>query len=226
MSRPKPNKASPYFTSYGYRGLSDEATSALIKALGYRLADLAAESVPHQLEEIILAVERALGIYTDGAQHLDHIPRPTHYVNAFRPIERQARKLSETLFDMGQYFSDELLNRGVDSNSFAAELVNLAETSKAIIRDFSGKSSKGRRKNIARAEVIKRLLDIFRSNYQGPLKSREHRGGLQFAAEWEHQEFAFVRTALKDADIPANSNELPRLIRAAKNVHNTRRREQ
>jgi hypothetical protein len=242
MPRAKPNKASPHFVSHGHP-LSDAAKAKLINLLDYGESNAKTSAQKTGLGRMILDVEQALGIYVDGAQHIDNIPRPTHYVSAFRPIEREARKLSERLFEMTYYFSDQLSTRNVEPNNIAADLLTLAEVSKTVIGTFKGKPSMGSPRNTALCEVIRRLRHIFRNKYQGPRTGRARNGAFQFRAEEEKQELAFVETALRDARvIPKGYRELPRLFldprcalpeerqsvmrRIAKKVHHNREREQ
>jgi hypothetical protein len=231
MPRPKPNKASPHFIShgqplsdtakaklidllgYGKVNLLEESIHHQMPGMKIlrrehgaplqlvRDADTMRAAEKTNVGNIILDVEQALGIYIDGAEHLDHVPRPTHYVNAFTPIERQARKLSELLFEMGYYFSDELYKRNLDPNNIAADLLKLAEVSKTAIGDFNGKPSRGAPRNTALCEVIRHLRRIFRNNYKGPLTGRKKKNNIQYRAEEERRELSFVEEALHDARI-------------------------
>lgn len=206
MPRPGPYKAPPKRILRRHR-LSDKARSKLIDLLGY------SASPPTSTGEMILDVENVLGICVSDAEHPDRTPRPAHYVNEFRPIERQARKLSQLLLEMDQYFSEQLSTRNLHPDSIAADLVKLARASKDVIEDFKARPSTGAPKNAVLCAAIRELRHIFRNKYQGVRTGRTRRGAFQFSAEEEKRELAFVEAALLDARIiRVGFRELPRLF--------------
>lgn len=206
MPRTRLPKGQPHFISRF--ALSDTAKAELLALLG----PLASPVDPL----IIGKIEYALGIATDGEQHLNNPPRPADYVRAFKSIESKARALSEELFELNYYYDEQLSRRGVDPNGIAAELLKLAEVSKATIQDFVGKSSKGARKNAALLETIRHLKSIFRDSYRGPVADRQKSRAFTSLSEWEKRQQKFIRTALTDARCIRQSctdADLQRLIR-------------
>ena len=99
--------------------------------------------------KIILAVEFTLGIYIDGEHHLDHIPRSSHYVAAFKPAEKEALKLLKRLEGWTDYFREQFVLRGANIHSIERALASLVKVSAAVIKDCEKASSKGAPRNTA-----------------------------------------------------------------------------
>jgi hypothetical protein len=243
MPRPKPKTASPTFLAYPHT-LSDGAREKLLDLLGYPGFDLRQEAIDRQmpghrvrrsepgaplllvkdpdadkrprtdLGMAILKIEGALGLFVDGAQHLDNIPRPADYVATFKRLRTKAADLLNDVTGTSGYFQDQFQLKGADLHAIETALAVMLDTSNKVLREFEGKSSKGARKNNALCEVIRRLRKVFRDNYSGPRTGRVKRGAFQFKGEEERRELEFVKTALVDARIimPAY-RELPRLLR-------------
>jgi len=179
----------------------------LIDLLGY------GASQPTSMDNMILDVENVLGVCVSDKRHPDRAPRPAHYISEFTPIERQARKLSQLLLEMDQYFSQQLSTRNLYPDSIAADLVKLARVSKDVIEDFKARPSTGARRNAVLCAAIRELRRIFRNKYQGARTGRDQRGAFQFYAKEEKLELAFVKAALLDAGIIWDGyRELPRLF--------------
>jgi hypothetical protein len=151
------------------------------------------------------AIENALGFFIGGQKHLDHIPRPAHYLREFQPIRRQAHSLYKMLDDMGDYFRSELTGTGADVSAIEAALHSLVHTSDAVLEKYKRVSSKGAPKNAALMETIKKLRHIFRSQYVGERTGRTKKGAFISMGEEEKCEVAFVKTALFDARIIPSS---------------------
>jgi hypothetical protein len=247
MPRAKPSNASPVFTAYphtlsdaakvkllellGYGGLdlleesvqhqfpdakivAREPGAPLVLA---RNSNSQSDAKPTNVGKAILDVERALGLYIDGAKHLDNIPRPIDYVRAVRPVRKKAYELFNEMVALSQYYSDQLKLKGVDVDSLELVLASLVDAAGKVVNEFESMPSQGARKNTALTEVIQRLRGIFRDNYRGPITERKTRGAFQWKATQETQELLFVKTALLDARIiKKNYKELPRLFRDAR----------
>jgi len=204
MTKPKAKKAQPTFFLYPH-SLGDETKKRLAELLG------------NDDYQAILDVEITLSLGTDGAVHLDDIPRPADYVSAFRPISKDAVRLVNALMGLGGYFSEEFTKRGVNQDAIETQLLSLLSVSEAVIGEYKAKPSKGAKKNNALSEVIDRLRGIFWKYYKGLKGQRKSKNGFQSLSEDERSEGEFVKVALLDARIiPQNFNDLPRLIRQSR----------
>lgn len=239
MPRPKPKNVSPTFISRGHP-LSDEVQTELIGLLGFGKVDLLEETVRRQhpgmkilsrepgaplqlvrdpdfvpstgpdMGKIILDLERALGLYVHGREHLDNIPRAADYREVFRPIRRAALKLFGTLNNLSEYHREQIDSRGAKFQELRSALGLLAGVSADIVNDFRGKSSAGRGENRALMETIGRLRGIFREYYRGPRTAHGASGAVTSRSIEEEPEEQFVRTALDGAKIKYSN--LPRLM--------------
>jgi len=117
--------------------------------------------------EAIRMVEIAIGLYIDGAQHLDNIPRPSDYRVAFQPVGRSASKLLNTIEEWSDCYRDQFTSRGKDISEIERALETLSDVSDAVMKEMAGKSSKGAGKKVALPEVIRLLRLAFRNHYQG-----------------------------------------------------------
>lgn len=238
MPRPKPKTASAVFFARAH-SLSDTQKNQLLELLRYDADSLKAAEIPgYQVlkrepgapllvakvpksdapiknpYDAILYVESALGLGVEGAQHLDNIPRPADYREAFRPVGRTAWKLLNTLTSWTEYFCGQFTLRGQDIHEVERALAILVDVSAAVTRDMAGKSSKGARKQNALTEVIRRLRRTFRDYYQGKRTERNRQGAFESLAQWEKDELAFVDTALLAARLVRKGHyDLPRLFR-------------
>lgn len=246
MPRVKPSKAEPSFTSYGHRlsetakaklidllgygkvDLLEESVchqlpgmKVLKREPGAPLElahDPNAKDAARQMNvgKIVLDVETALGIYIDGADHIDRIPRPADYIATFKPIRRDAAKLLNALTALTEYYRGQFKQKAADINAIEQSLASLVDTSNAVLREMEVRSSKGARRNTALTEVTRHLKRIFRGNYRGPATGRKKRGAVVQSADWENRQRDFIRTALIDGRcIPRTykDTELQRLIR-------------
>lgn len=162
----------------------------------------------------ILDVEAIIDLYHSGAPQLDAPPRATDYLGAFKPVQRKASDLLDTLSSWTGYYRDQFKLKGADINAIERELASLVNVSNAVVEDFKKMSSKGARKNTALIVVILRLREVFRKYYQGERAARERKGAFEQRPLWEKQEFQFVQTALRVGRIiPEGYRELPRLFR-------------
>jgi len=243
MPRPKPKNAAQNFIARGHP-LSEAAGAELVALLGFGKVDLLEEFVRRQhpgmkilskepgallqlvrdpdfvpstgpdVGKIILDVEQVLGLYVNGAEHLDNVPRPADYREVFKPIQREAFKLFGTLNNLSEYYREQMDLRGAGFQELRSALGKLAGVSGDIVKDFQGQSSKGAPRNTALAEVTRRLRRIFRDNYRGPRTARARRGAFQSLADWERREEKFIGTALLSARIiPKGYRGLARLLR-------------
>lgn len=183
MPRSKPKKAEPRFSAHSYQ-LTEDVKGKLCTLLG------------NSVEKAILDVEKTLGLGHYGAVHMDDIPRPADYIAAFKPIEREAIRLHNSLCELGGYFGAQFTKNGADQGAIEAALLSLISVAGAVVNDFEALPSKGAPKNNALTEVIRRLRRIFRDNYKGPQTGRTRKGSLEYRAKEEEYEVAFVVTAL------------------------------
>ena len=213
MPRPKSSKALPSFYVQGHK-LSGGARAKLIELLGYGNSNRQDPAASKDPAKIILDIETALGMYLDGYQHLDYIPRPADYVAVFKPLYREANKLLNDLCGLSGYYNEQLKLQGMNVHNFKPELASLLDAANAIVKDFENRSSKGAPKKNALMATIRELRCIFRDHYEGPRDDRRRRGA------WEHE---FVEVALmdmqdaRDAAI-AEGGGLPRLFPSIRSV--------
>ncbi|MDA0577491.1 MAG: hypothetical protein O3B24_05270 [Verrucomicrobia bacterium] len=141
------------------------------------------ETPPNDPFEAIRVVEIAIGLYIDGAQHLDNIPRPSDYRVAFQPVGRSAFKLLNTIKEWSNYYREQITKRGKNICEMERALEALVEVSAAVLREMGGKSSKGAGKKFALIEVIRWLRLAFRNHYQGKSSAmkRTEREFVEFA---------------------------------------------
>ncbi|MGH8627512.1 MAG: hypothetical protein ACREYC_20325 [Gammaproteobacteria bacterium] len=171
--------------------------------------------------KIILDIETALGIYVDGYQHLDDVPRPADYVAIFEPIYRDATKLLNTVGQLHGYYSEQLRLKGVIPHKIAQELASLVDAANAVVKDFENRSSKRAPKKNALTATIRKLRCIFRDHYEGPRDDRRRRGAweLEFVevALGDLRDAAIIAEGAWDAAI-AEGVDLPRLFRDPRSV--------
>lgn len=161
----------------------------------------------------ILDVEAALGLYVNGAHHFDEIPRPTDYVKAFKPIEKKAIELYNLVCELGGYESNQFVLEGADQDSIEAALLELYRVAGSVIKAFDGLSSKGAKKDNARAAVVRRLRQIFHDYSQEPIIGSIQKTPFKCREEAEQRELEFVKIAMEDAKIPKSYVDLPKLFR-------------
>jgi hypothetical protein len=190
------------FTVMPHR-LSLAATEQLNALLDRKSADIAA----------LRKVEAALGLAIDGAKHLDHTPRPADYVAEFERVRRDAFELFERLGEWTEYFCDAAQLHGCDIDDVLRTLASLVDAGTAVMKEHSGRSSRGAPKKTALMEAIRQLRCIFRDYYGGLREGRKRRGAFVFAAEQERREFEFVNAALLDVNVVCGENELRRALR-------------
>lgn len=183
MPRPKAKKAEPRFSVHSY---------PLPEDIKGKLSEL----LDNSAAKAIIDVEKALGLGHYGDVHMDYIPRPTDYVSAFKPIEKDAIRLHNSLCELGGYFSEQFPKNGADQDAIEAALLLLAQVAGAVVKDFEALSSKGAPKNNAITEVTRRLRRIFRDNYKGSQTGRTKKGAFEFRAKEEKLEVEFVVMAL------------------------------
>ena len=193
--------------------------------------------------KILGNIEVALGLYVDGAEHIDNIPRPSDYVNTFEIIRKRAIPLLQSVSGMSAYFRGQVDSEGGNIHEIEQAIGSLFDISGKIIKKFEGAQSKGAKKNTALTQVILRLRRIFRANYHGPRPGRSRQGAISYRSVEEKQELDFVKTALLDARIiPKGMKNLSQLFldprcavlaeraevieRPAKKVYRTREREE
>lgn len=223
MPRPKRKRASAHFIARGHP-LAIEQKRALLRLLryddttieagetpGYRVlkrelgAPLLVQKIPESEAparnpwNAILAVENALGLGIEGAEHLDNIPRPADYRQEFERARRAAIPLINIVTGWGDYYREQFTQRGHDIHKVEQALAILFDVSGDVVRQMKGKQSTGRPKAIAGTEVIRRLRRIFRDWYLGPMSERSRQGAFQSRAQWEKDEHAFIETALAAA---------------------------
>jgi hypothetical protein len=172
-----------------------------------------ADRLAGNLGRTMLNIELALGVYVDGAEHIDNPPRPADYIRAFNSLRSRAMDLYDTLTGLTDYYVDQLAVRGADADELAKAVASVADISTAVIKDFDGRSSKGARKETALTQVARQLKRIFRDNYCGPVGKRRKSGGITHLPDHEKAEKAFVRAALLDARIISNTFDISRLLR-------------
>jgi hypothetical protein len=163
------------------------------------------ESKLTKVGQLLASIENALAVYLSGEKHLDHVPRPAHYVAALKPISRDAERLVKTLIGENQYILDEISRSGADISAIEAALYSLVQACDTVIKKNQRLPSKGAPKNVALTETIKRLRHIFRSRYQGKRTGRNRKGSFQVLGEEEKREVSFVKTALISARIVPRS---------------------
>lgn len=237
MPRPKPKQTSPNFTVRAH-SLTDAQQAKLLELLGYDAASLEAAEHPgyrvlkrepgaplvvekvsepklpaKNPYEAIRSIEISLGLYVDGAEHLDNIPRPADYREAFSSVEREASRLLNTIAGWTEYYREQFAARGADVHEIEQALARLLEVANAVVREMKQKSSKGARRQAALKEVIRLLRLTFRDYYQGKRTARKRQGAFQSLAPWEKSEREFVRSALRAARIiPEGYRDLSRLF--------------
>ncbi|MGH8628859.1 MAG: hypothetical protein ACREYC_27590 [Gammaproteobacteria bacterium] len=171
------------------------------------------------LGKIILGIETVLGIYVDGSDHLDHIPRPADYVATFNPIRRDAFKLLNTLCELTEYYREQLMLKGLVVHELTRELASFIDAATAVVKDFENRPSKGARKQNALMATIRQLRCIFREHYTGPKENRRKQGAFQYRTDWEEREHEFVELALRDAKIPPEGDkDFARLFRDRRSI--------
>ena len=190
MPRPRPIRTGKTFPTKKH-SLSEAARK-----------QLAAQLPGVDAAAFIPAVEYALGIYMQGQQHLDNIPRPAHYRMAFKPMARDASKILKTLKGWPDWFRDQFGSRRVDLGEIEKHLFSLKTVSEDVLKGVAGKSSKGAQPHTALCETIRHLRRVFRDCDRDHLTTtRSRRGAFQFRADWEERELKFVGEALRDARI-------------------------
>jgi hypothetical protein len=241
MPKRKPSQASSNFFAHAHL-LSEQDRTALLVFLrydqavlrdaeypGYRKLDsppgapLLLQKNPDYIElakdpyQAVRDVELALGLYLEGAQHIDNVPRPADYRDTFRPIGRIALELLSAVTNLTDYYREQIALNGQDIHAIERALAGLGGASAAIVNNMAGKSSKGAPKNAALYEVIRRLRRTFRDYYQGERRKRTNRGAFQIRAPWEKDESDFIEHALSAARIVRKPfRGLPRLLRDAR----------
>ena len=141
---------------------------------------------PKDLGAVIRGIELALGLYVSSAKHLDEIPRPADYKNAFTPLKQQSVTLLSGLCGLGGYYRDLFAFKGEDIYALEKSLISLIGVCEAVQKDMEGKTSKGAKIDRAFGVSISLLLRLYREHAKSANKSDE--------AE-------FVKTALLDARI-------------------------
>jgi hypothetical protein len=165
---------------------------------------------------VVLKIEVILGIYVDGASHLDNIPRPSDYVAAFTSVRDDAVKLIQAITNWTEYFRDQFSLKGANVHEIERALGQLFDVSNTVISEMSALPSKGAKKNNALAEVVRGLRNIFHANYQGKRTKRPIQGGFTFLAPQEKAELAFVGEAIRSSRIVPQDyadTDLSRLFR-------------
>lgn len=194
MPRSKPTGAAPSFTVEPHP-LTESAQTRLIELLWFANTSVAETAAPRAIAK----VQKGLGFYISGQPHIDHIPRPAHYVAAFKSMHLQTVKLLEKLTSLKPYLRKKFEARAIRIDTIEEALRSMDDASRAIVEEFETQSSKGAPKNTALTEVIRRLRRIFRDNYHGPRTGRVKKGAFTYLAEWEKREGEFVAVALRDA---------------------------
>lgn len=250
MPRPKPKRAEPTFVVHSHQlsakaksnllkllghdgyDLLQESVDHQLPGMEITERELAAPlrlkrsakpiSTKPQLNlgKAIMGIEAALGLYVNGAVHIDEIPRPADYVSAFKPIEKQTAKLLNMVDGLGGYFSNQFAVKGVDQYSIQAKLIELQTFASNVVGDFNKLSSKGAKKNDALAEVVRRLRTVFRNYYRGQTTGRKKSGAIVNRGVEEKLELDFVQTAFLDLPRMNESKtairQLPVLFRDAR----------
>lgn len=183
MPRPKPSKAQRTFIAHPFN-LKQKTVERLTELVG--TAD----------ERIMDSVERALGFYHEGKQHIDKVPRPSDYREAFNPIRKDAIKLLNAVCGLTDYYSEQFSTRHVDLDAIEQALISLISVSADVINVSGATVTKGRPPQNALAETVRKLRVTFRANFVGEVAGRVRRGGVQYRAIAEAQELEFVTVAL------------------------------
>lgn len=201
MPRPTKNQAQPVFTSRF--GLSEDERKAIAKLL------------ENQDPPLFREVDRILGFYVDGREHVDNQPRPAHYVAEFTGARQEARKLFDRISEWTGYYRDQFSMREKDLAAVEIALVSFISTATDVIDIFKKQPSKGAPKKIALEHTISALHKVFTHFYRGPTSERSRRGATQTKSVQEQRELDFITLSLSATGINTSltDSSLPRLLR-------------
>lgn len=144
----------------------------------------------------IIKVEQALSLYSQGARHLDNLPRAVHYRQVAASIGQKSLALLNELCELSEYYRDALSLEGADVQAMENELAKLFDATSAVKKNYAGRDSRGRGKENALKACIQQLRAIFRE-YVTPLAmERPTKGSFTSRSEYEAAEMNFLSYTL------------------------------
>lgn len=233
MPRPKLSRAQKNICIAGLR-LPRKAADELLSMLH---VDAHSPDRP----EIVTRMQNALGVAAEGREHLDHPPRPVHFLKVFAEIEKRAACLVQFLMhdpNCTDYHLDELKASGVDLPALETLLEDLEAACIVLREEFGVKltlppgrswdsdvlmirtsgtkagENRGRTSSVALCESVHMLQDVFRDHYNGPRSVRRKRGAVTASRPEDRQEVAFILAACHAGKMAVSA-----ILRNPKSLH-------
>lgn len=216
MPRAKPPNPSPVFTVYPV-SLSPDQRAKTVELLGYPEHDFSAESPgAPDLAFAIRCIEQSLALCSQGARHLDSIPRSVHYRQVASSIRKKTEALLAELCGLSDYYRDALNQEGADFPAVTLELGALRDAAVAMKETYAGGDSRGRGKEVALKASVQQLRTLFRKYTSALPKGRATKGSFVSLSEFEAAETEFLKftlLAVKAISKERAATKLARLLR-------------